>query len=61
MIFVGGALAGVAGLMLVLPLLGVVMVVGETLGRLMTNPRLRARHRNARLLRERQASAELRV
>jgi predicted PurR-regulated permease PerM len=61
MIFVGGALAGVAGLMLVLPLLGVVMVVGETLGRLMTNPRLRARHRYARALRERQASADLRV
>ncbi|MBW8901297.1 MAG: AI-2E family transporter, partial [Massilia sp.] len=46
MIFIGGSLAGVAGLMLVLPLLGVVMVVGETLGRLITNPRLRARHRN---------------
>jgi hypothetical protein len=33
-----GALSGVAGLMPVLPLLGVVMVVGATLGRLMTNP-----------------------
>jgi hypothetical protein len=32
MIFVGGALSGVVGLMLVLPLLGVVMVIGETLG-----------------------------
>jgi predicted PurR-regulated permease PerM len=30
MIFVGGAVAGVAGLMLVLPVLGVVMVIGET-------------------------------
>ncbi|CAN7628590.1 AI-2E family transporter [Pseudoduganella sp. LjRoot289] len=59
MIFIGGSLAGVAGLMLVLPLLGVVMVVGETLGRLITNPRLRARHRNARALREKQASADL--
>jgi predicted PurR-regulated permease PerM len=59
MIFVGGSVAGVAGLMLVLPLLGVVMVVGETLGRLITNPRLRARHRNARALREKQASADL--
>jgi predicted PurR-regulated permease PerM len=47
MIFVGGVVAGVPGLMLVLPLLGVVMVVGETLARLLTNPRLRARHRNA--------------
>ena len=59
MIFVGGALAGVAGLMLVLPLLGVVMVIGVTLGRLVTNPRLRARHRYARALRTRQASVDL--
>lgn len=59
MIFIGGFVAGVAGLMLVLPLLGVVMVVGETLGRLITNPRLRARHRNALALRLRQASADL--
>lgn len=59
MIFVGGVLSGVAGLMLVLPLLGVVMVIGETLGQLMTNPRLRARHRYARQLRDREASADL--
>lgn len=59
MIFIGGALAGVVGLMLVLPLLGVVMVIGETLGRLVTNPRLRARHRYALALRARQASADL--
>jgi predicted PurR-regulated permease PerM len=59
MIFIGGSVAGVAGLMLVLPLLGVVMVVGETVGRLVTNPRLRARHRNAKALREKQASADL--
>ncbi|MDN4053577.1 AI-2E family transporter [Massilia sp. YIM B02763] len=61
MIFVGGMLSGVAGLMLVLPLLGVVMVVGETLGVLMTSPRLRARHRYAKALREKQASADLKV
>jgi predicted PurR-regulated permease PerM len=59
MIFVGGELAGVAGLMFALPLLGVVMVVGETLGRLMTNPRLRARHRYALSLRAKQASVDL--
>lgn len=59
MIFIGGSVAGVAGLMLVLPLLGVVMVIGETLGRLITNPRLRARHRHAKALRQRQASADL--
>ena len=61
MIFIGGALSGVAGLMLVLPLFGVVMVIGETLGRLMTNPRLRARHRYARQLRVKQASGDLKV
>ena len=59
MIFVGGSLAGVAGLMLVLPILGVVMVVGETLGCLVTNARLRARHRNAMALRRKQASVGL--
>lgn len=59
MIFIGGALAGVAGLMLVLPLLGVVMVIGETLGLLITNPRLRARHRNATALQRKQASVDL--
>jgi predicted PurR-regulated permease PerM len=59
MIFIGGSVAGVAGLMLVLPLLGVVMVIGETLGRLITDPRLRARHRNAIALRTKQASHDL--
>lgn len=59
MIFVGGAIAGVPGLMLVLPLLGVIMVVGGTIGEIMNDPRLMARHRNARALQKRQASADL--
>jgi predicted PurR-regulated permease PerM len=59
MIFVGGALAGVTGLMLVLPLLGIVMVVGETLGVLITDHRLQARHRYARALRVKEASFDL--
>jgi predicted PurR-regulated permease PerM len=59
MIFVGGAIAGVPGLMLVLPLLGVIMVVGGTIGEIVNDPRLMARHRNARALRKRQASADL--
>lgn len=59
MIFVGGAVAGVAGLMLVLPLLGVVMVVGETIGSVVTDPRLRARHAHAGALRARQVGADL--
>jgi len=59
MIFVGGAVAGVAGLMLVLPVLGIVMVVGQTLGQLLTDPRLRARNRHARQLRRKLAEADL--
>jgi predicted PurR-regulated permease PerM len=59
MIFVGGAVAGVAGLMLVLPVLGVVMVIGETIGVIVTDPRLMARHRHALALRREQASSDL--
>lgn len=59
MIFVGGAVAGVAGLMLVLPLLGVAMVVGETIGMIVTDPRLQARWGHARRLRAEQAAADL--
>ncbi|HEY5799807.1 MAG TPA: AI-2E family transporter, partial [Burkholderiaceae bacterium] len=59
MIFIGGSVAGVAGMMLVLPLMGVVMVIGKTLGKLITNPRLRARHRNALALRAKEASTDL--
>ncbi len=59
MIFVGGAVAGVAGLMLVLPVLGVVRVIGETIGVIVTDPRLMARHRHARALRRNHASADL--
>ncbi len=50
MIFAGGAVAGIAGLVLVLPLLGIVMVLGETLGAILSDPRLRARHRHAKAL-----------
>ena len=59
MIFVGGAVAGVSGLMLVLPVLGVVMVIGETVGVIVTDPRLTARHRHARSLRREYASSDL--
>ena len=61
MIFIGGAIAGVPGLMLVLPLLGVVMVIGETAGRVFTDARLIARHRYALALRRQQASADLQL
>lgn len=59
MIFVGGAVAGVSGLMLVLPVLGVVMVVGETIGVIVTDPRLMARHRHALALSREHASRDL--
>lgn len=59
MIFVGGAVAGVAGLMLVLPLLGVVMVLGETIGEVVTDPRLRARHAHATRLRHKAVTRDL--
>ena len=59
MIFVGGAVAGVAGLILVLPLLGVVMVLGETVGEIATDPRLRARHAFAKRLKHEQVTRDL--
>lgn len=59
MIFVGGAVAGIPGLMLVLPLLGVIMVIGDTVGKLLTDSRLMARYRHSRRLRVRQASHDL--
>ncbi len=59
MIFVGGAVAGIPGLMLVLPVLGVVMVIGETIGVIVTDPRLMARHRQAKVLRRMAASRDL--
>jgi predicted PurR-regulated permease PerM len=59
MIFIGGAIAGISGLMLVLPLLGVIMVVGGTIGEIVNDPRLMARHRNARALQKKQASVDL--
>jgi predicted PurR-regulated permease PerM len=59
MIFAGGAVAGIAGLMLVLPLLGVVRVIGETVGVVVTDVRLRVRHQHAMALRRRHAAAEL--
>lgn len=59
MIFAGGAVAGIPGLMMVLPVLGVVAVCGETIGKVVTDPRLMARHRHARALRRSQASSDL--
>jgi predicted PurR-regulated permease PerM len=50
MLFLGAAVAGPAGLLLVLPVLGVVAVVTETLRQILTDERLRTRYRQARQL-----------
>lgn len=59
MIFIGGSIAGVAGLMLVLPLLGIIMVVGETIDILISDERLRARNQFAKQLKKKKAFADL--
>lgn len=50
MILLGGAVAGIAGLLLVMPVLGVVMVAGQVIGELLTDQRILARHRHAKAL-----------
>ena len=50
MLFLGAAVAGLAGLLLVLPVLGVVAVITETLRQILTDERLRKRYRHARQL-----------
>lgn len=61
MIFAGGTIAGISGLMLVLPLLGVAMVIGTAVGQVVTDERLLARHRFARTLRRTMAASDLRL
>jgi predicted PurR-regulated permease PerM len=50
MLFLGANVAGPTGLVLVLPVLGVVMVATETLGQILTDRCLRERFRQARRL-----------
>lgn len=59
LIFIGGAVAGVPGLILVLPLAGVVMVIAGTIGGIVNDPRLRARHAFAKALQTRRITADL--
>jgi len=59
MILLGGAVAGISGLLLVMPVLGVVMVAGQIIGELITDERILARHRHARELRRLRAKADL--
>jgi predicted PurR-regulated permease PerM len=58
MLFLGAAVAGPAGLLLVLPVLGVVAVITETLGQILTDERLWTRHRHARQLQRTMAEVE---
>lgn len=55
MIFVGGAVAGISGLLLVMPVLGVMLVLGQVLGHLATNDRLSARYQFSRSLQKERA------
>jgi predicted PurR-regulated permease PerM len=59
MILLGGAVAGIAGLLLVMPVLGVVMVAGQIIGELASDPRISARHHHARQLRRSRAQLDL--
>ena len=59
MILLGGAVAGIAGLLLVMPVLGVVMVAGQIIGELVTDQRILARHRHAQRLKRQRARADL--
>jgi predicted PurR-regulated permease PerM len=59
LIFVGGAVAGIPGLVVALPLSGVVMVVAGTIGGILNDPRLRARHAFARTLQTQRITADL--
>jgi len=59
MILMGGAVAGISGLLLVMPVLGVVMVAGQIVGELITDERILARHRHARELSRLRAKTDL--
>jgi predicted PurR-regulated permease PerM len=50
MIFLGATVAGATGLILALPLFGVIAAIGETISQVVTDRRLRARYRAARQL-----------
>jgi predicted PurR-regulated permease PerM len=59
MILLAGAVAGIPGLLLVMPVLGVVMVAGQIIGELLTDERILARHRHGQSLRRARARADL--
>ena len=50
MLFLGATVAGATGLILALPLFGVIAVIGDTVSQVVTDQKLRARYRAARQL-----------
>ncbi len=61
MIFAGGMLGGVYGLLLAMPLLGIFAVLGQMFGEIWFDPRLRARHAARNLLEKQLASKDLQL
>lgn len=59
MFMIGESIAGIAGLMLAIPILAIVMILGETLEIILTDKRLRARHRHSQALAWRAANQDL--
>ena len=58
-ILLAGAIAGIPGMMLALPIFGILKVVFDSSSLIVLDERLRARHRQERILRRRQATAGL--
>ena len=59
MVFIGGAVAGIPGLILALPLAGVVGTIVGTIAGIVRDPRLRARNAQARALLQKRVTADL--
>lgn len=59
MVFIGGAVAGIPGLILALPLAGVVSAVVGTVAGIVHDPRLRARNAHAKALLHKHVNADL--
>jgi predicted PurR-regulated permease PerM len=58
-ILLAGAIAGIPGMMLALPVFGILKVLFDSSSLIVLDERLRARHRQERILRRRQATAGL--
>jgi predicted PurR-regulated permease PerM len=58
MVFIGGAVAGIPGLILALPVAGVVSAIVSTIGGIVQDPRLRARNAYARALLAKRVNAD---